>query len=62
MNDRLIILMEALKGKHSIGSGQTTEMFAIHNHFFPNAMEHGKNCPSCRSRVYEKLKLMWNSL
>lgn len=59
---RLDTIMETLKGKHSIESHQTDELFALHNIYFPNNMEYGKTCSTCRARVYKRMKKLWVDL
>lgn len=55
-SDRLEKLLNQLKGQNRIEAHQTDELFALHNHFYPQHQEHGKSCSVCRNRVYNRLK------
>ena len=49
-------LMLELENKDKILADQTTRLYNFHNQLFPNSPEHQKSCPSCRFRVYMKVK------
>ena len=59
MIEGLTELMLELENKDKILAEQTTRMYNIHNRLFPDSPEHQKSCPSCRARVYKKLKDYW---
>jgi len=52
-------LMMELENKDKILAEQTTRLYNFHNKLFPDSPEHNKACPSCRFRVYKKVKDYW---
>jgi len=55
LNKDLKILLEELKGKDFIDSGQCTRMFNLNNAIFPELKEFTPSCGACRERVYNRL-------
>ena len=61
MEKELHDLMIELEGKDRIDSHQTTKLFNLNNLIFPDLKEFTKGCPSCRERVYNRLKDYWKN-
>jgi hypothetical protein len=49
-------LMLELEIKDKILADQTRRLYNFHNLLFPLSPEHNRACPSCRFRVYNKVK------
>ena len=54
-------LMKELEGKDKILDGQTRRLFNLNNLYYPDLLEYTVSCPSCRSRVYNRMKNHWEN-
>jgi len=55
-------ILKELRGKLNIEAHQTDTLFRLHNEYFHGTPEHGKSCGSCRSRVYKRLLVLFDTL
>lgn len=59
--ERLHVLMTELEGKDKITDIQTRTMFNLNNEIWPDLTEWTVSCPSCRARVYNRMKAYWTT-
>lgn len=57
--EQLNQLMLELEGKDKIEGHQTDMLYNLNNYFFPDLKEWNKGCPSCRERIYLRMKSYW---
>lgn len=62
MEDRLNSLMLQLEGKDKIEAHQTDELYILNNYFYPDLKEYNKSCPSCRERIYHRMRHHWEMI
>lgn len=58
--DRLVKDWEG-KEEQRVPAHIITEMFNVHNYFFPNNREYSKGCGGCRQRVWNRLKAHYHA-
>lgn len=60
---QLHCLVQDWEGKedYNVPSHIITEMFTVHNRFFPDKPEYSKSCGGCRQRVWNRLKAYYHA-
>lgn len=60
---RYITFIQSINPNKKLSSNTINDLFFIHNKFYPNNIEYGQHCSSCRARVWKriiKLKNIYN--